>query len=62
MCMHIIVYNCRTKHSTAQNSSDNFPSYPPDSHHRSDDFYWRAGETFSNTQQQQQLQITYNAF
>ena len=29
-------------HNTAQNSSDNFPSYPPDNHHCSDDVYWRA--------------------
>jgi len=32
-------------HNTAQNSSDNFLSYPPDNHHRSDDIYWRAGES-----------------
>jgi len=40
MCARIIVYNCRTQHSTEQNSSDNFPSYPPDNHHSSDDVYW----------------------
>ena len=32
----------RTAHVCAQNSSDNFPSYPPDNnHHSSDDVYWR---------------------
>ena len=30
-------------HDTAQNRPDNFPSYPPDSHHCSDDVYLRAG-------------------
>jgi len=25
------------------NSSDNFPSYPSDNHHSSDDVYWRGG-------------------
>jgi len=30
-------------HSTAQNSSDNIPSYRPDNHHSSDNVYWRAG-------------------
>jgi len=30
-------------HNTAQNSSDNLLSYPPDSHHCSDIVYWRAG-------------------
>ena len=29
-------------HNTAQNSSDNLSSYPPDNHHRSD-VYWRGG-------------------
>ena len=29
-------------HNTAQNSSDNFPSYRPDNHHCSDDVYWRG--------------------
>ena len=31
-------------HNTAQISSDNFPSYPPDNHHSSDDVYWTGGE------------------
>jgi len=30
-------------HNTAQNSSDNLPSYPPESHHCSDAVYWREG-------------------
>jgi len=28
--------------NTAQNSSDNLPSYPPDNHHSSDVVYWRG--------------------
>jgi len=35
-------------HNTAKNSSDNFLSYTPDmtdSHHSSDDVYWREGGT-----------------
>ena len=32
-------------HNTAQNSSANFHSYPPDNHHSSDDVYWRGGGT-----------------
>jgi len=34
-------------HNTAQNRSDNFPSYPPDNHHSSDDV-WRGGGTTAN--------------
>jgi len=30
-------------HSTALNSSDNLPSYPPDNHHSSDDVSQRGG-------------------
>jgi len=30
-------------HNTAQNRPDNFPSYPPDNHHCSDDVYLREG-------------------
>jgi len=30
-------------HSTALNSSDNLPSYPPDNHHSSEDVYRRGG-------------------
>jgi len=32
-------------HNTAQNSSDNLPSYPPDNHHSSDDVYWGEMKT-----------------
>jgi len=39
MCVHIT-------DNTAQNSSDNFLSYPPDNHHSSD-AYWREGGTFT---------------
>jgi len=30
-------------HNIAQNRLDNFPSYPPDNHHCSDDVYLREG-------------------
>jgi len=30
-------------HNIAQNRPDNFPSYPPDNHHCSDDVYLREG-------------------
>jgi len=33
-------------HNTAQNSSDNLPSYPPDNHHSSDAVYWRWREHY----------------
>jgi len=47
MCVHMIVYVSlctAVVHNTAQYSSDNFHSYPPDSHHSSDDVYWRGRE------------------
>jgi len=31
------------EHNIAQKRPDNFPSYPPDNHHRSDDVYLREG-------------------
>jgi len=31
-------------HNTAQNSSDNLPSYPPDNHHSLKAVYWTGGE------------------
>jgi len=34
-------------HNTAQNSSGNLPSDPPDNYHSSDDTYWREGEARS---------------
>jgi len=30
-------------HNIAQNRPDNFPPYPPDNHHISDDVYLREG-------------------
>jgi len=30
-------------HNIAQNRPDNFPPYPPDNHHSSDDVYLREG-------------------
>jgi len=32
-------------HNIAQNRPDNFPPYPPDNHHFSDDVYLREGRT-----------------
>jgi len=34
-------------HNIAQNRPDNFPCYPPDNHHCSDDVYLREGGIFS---------------
>jgi len=39
----MIVYNILL-HNTAQNSSDDFPSYPPDNHHSSDVIEWMEGD------------------
>jgi len=44
MCISLCI---TVVHNTAQNSSDNFPSCPPDNHHCSDDVYWRAGDYVS---------------
>ena len=41
MCVHCTVHNCCTQ--IAQNRPDNFPPYPPDNHHSSDDVYLREG-------------------
>ena len=35
-------------HNIARNRPDNFPSYPPDNHHCSDDAYLREGEGFTD--------------
>jgi len=35
-CSYMYMYTTVVQ-NTAQNSSDSFPSYPPDSHHSSDD-------------------------
>ena len=43
ICVCIALYT-NAVHNTAQNRSDNFPSYPPDNHHCSDDVYLREGE------------------
>jgi len=34
-------------HNIAQNKPDNFPSYPPDNHHCSDDVYLREGDDYA---------------
>jgi len=39
--VHITEHNF--VHNKAQNSSDNFPSYPLDNHYCWDDVYWREG-------------------
>jgi len=36
-------HRAQVSYTTAQNSSDNFRSYPPDDHHSPDDVYWRGG-------------------
>ena len=42
VCVCVCISLCTTViHNTAQNSSDNFPSYPPDNHHCSDAVHWR---------------------
>ena len=38
--MCVCAYHCTELSNTTENSSDNFPSYPPDSRHSSDDVYW----------------------
>jgi len=44
-CSRVYISLCTTViHNTAQNSSDNFLSYPPDNHHSSDDVYWKQGD------------------
>ena len=44
-CVCVCVSLCTTViHNTAQNSSDNFLSYPPDNHHCSDDVYWNRND------------------
>jgi len=45
------------EHNTAQNSSDNFLSYPPDNHHGSDDVYWRRGANIQLHQIQRGLAL-----
>jgi len=40
----VCIVLCRLiAHIVAQNRADNFPSYPPDNHHCSDDVYLREG-------------------
>jgi len=41
-CVCIALYTI-VAHNIAQNRPDNFPSYPPDNHHCSDDVYLREG-------------------
>jgi len=44
-------------HNIAQNRADNFPSYPPDNHHCSDDVYLR--EAFNEVHSSDYLLITF---
>jgi len=45
VCVCVCVSLCTTViRSTAQHSSDNFPSYPSDNHHSSEDTYCRGGD------------------
>ena len=48
-------------HNTAENSSDDFPSYPPDNHHNLDDVYWR-GEGPKSLQHQYLARTTSTSF
>jgi len=42
VCMRVCISLCTTAvHNTAENGSDNLPSYNPGSHHCSDVIYWR---------------------
>jgi len=43
-CSYVCVYHCVQLYTTqaVQKSSDNFPAYPPDEQHSSDDVYWRG--------------------
>jgi len=43
MCATCVSLCTTVIHNTAQNSSDNYPSYPPDNHHCSDNVYWSEG-------------------
>ena len=44
LCVYVSL--CTTVvHNTAQNSSDNLPSYPPDNHHCSDVVHWSGGQS-----------------
>jgi len=43
VCVCLSFITNATWHNTAQNSSDNFPTYPPDYYHISDDVYLRGG-------------------
>jgi len=42
ICVHIALCTI-VAHNIAQNRPDNFPPYPPDNHHCSDDVYLREG-------------------
>jgi len=45
-CSYVCILLCTTViHNTAQNSSDNFSSYPPDSHQSSDDISYTGGDS-----------------
>ena len=44
VCSYVCTALCTiVAHNIAQNRPDNFPPYPPDNHHFSDDVYLREG-------------------
>jgi len=47
MFIYLCAYICaQLLYKTAQNSSDDFPSYPLDNYHCSGDVYWRGGTLY----------------
>jgi len=59
MCVYHC-HKCRTAaHNTTQNSSDNFPSYPPDSRHNLDDVYWMGKDIGSVSERIFKIQSTF---
>ena len=48
ICVCIALFTI-VAHNIAQNRPDNFPPYPPDNHHNSDDVYLREGGVVVNT-------------
>jgi len=54
-CSYVCALCTTVVQNTTQNSSDNFPFYPPDNHHSTDDVYWRGGGT-----KNKELTVTYN--
>jgi len=51
ICVYIALCTI-VAHNIAQNRPDNFPPYPPDNHHYSDDVYLREGGRHTHKQHQ----------